>query len=468
MSMPTSTMPQLLHPCAKLLLGLCIFLASAAADAAEPTRDEAQRLTTTAEKSLDDWGGRREALDEARRLLDRAITLSPDHAEAYRQYARAHIRWSELDSAGREESLQRAEQALDRALLIDPEFGNAQSLRAHLYNLQQRPKDAAAALDEAERLGADDPWLPTIRADLFLQDDRYEEALSLCRKIRDENPDFRRLVANAEGCMKEALVRLDRLDEAEQLYQEPAEQTDATGEDISQHAYFLLCFRNQPDRAMKVADRALRRSDPHMSRLIYLASMYYAWAKLQNSGAETEAAEAWKQLERMPVEDPASVMHGTCGMDETGIEVLRALRDTHRAILVEPMIAVMAAAERAPKDFQAAFVMEVRSGAMVQGESFINSEQDYRDPRTLIARFTPDAVAAFVGRHGQTPDRYFAGKQVTIVGYAQKRRIDFTTDGEPTGKYYFQTQIKVTEPWQVEIYEPKGGAAEEIPAEIDV
>ncbi len=41
-----------------------------------------------------------------------------------------------------------------------------------------------------------------------------------------------------------------------------------------------------------------------------------------------------------------------------------------------------------------------------------------------------------------------------MYGFARQRRIDFTHFDMPTGKYYYQTHIIVTEPDQVAIYDP--------------
>ena len=59
------------------------------------------------------------------------------------------------------------------------------------------------------------------------------------------------------------------------------------------------------------------------------------------------------------------------------------------------------------------------------GYVFLNSESDYRDPRSVTVRFTPEAATAYRARHGTDPDTALAGKTILVYGFARQVRIDF-------------------------------------------
>lgn len=121
---------------------------------------------------------------------------------------------------------------------------------------------------------------------------------------------------------------------------------------------------------------------------------------------------------------------------------------------VRPMTsveAVIAAAGASGAGVRGVFTITVRRAEAVGPRFFLNSEADYRDQRTLAIALHPRALPGLRARLGGDLRRAFLGKDVRVHGFARRERIDFTVNGRPTGKYYYQTHVAVTDARQVEV-----------------
>jgi hypothetical protein len=113
--------------------------------------------------------------------------------------------------------------------------------------------------------------------------------------------------------------------------------------------------------------------------------------------------------------------------------------------------AILAAADAAPRGVPGIFAMRVQATGVERGRTFLNSELDYRDQRNLTVAISWQAARALGARYGAAPDIFFRGKAIRVRGEARRVRIDFTDDGRPTGKYYYQTHVPVDSPDQIEV-----------------
>ena len=113
--------------------------------------------------------------------------------------------------------------------------------------------------------------------------------------------------------------------------------------------------------------------------------------------------------------------------------------------------AVIAAADAAPRGVAGNFALIVRRAEMVGPRLFLNSEEDYRDQRNLSIAIDPRALRGLRQRLGPDLKSALLGRDIRVRGLARRTRIDFTTNGRPTGKYYFQTHVAVTNPIQISI-----------------
>lgn len=115
-------------------------------------------------------------------------------------------------------------------------------------------------------------------------------------------------------------------------------------------------------------------------------------------------------------------------------------RDT--PLRLSPVQAVINAAEM-PEGVSGVFEMVVRATGRQGGLLYLNSETDYRDPRNLTIVVAPAEEEVLSVRLGGPVQTTILRKVIAVRGTAKKTRIDFITDGRPTGKYYFQTHLKL-------------------------
>ncbi len=118
---------------------------------------------------------------------------------------------------------------------------------------------------------------------------------------------------------------------------------------------------------------------------------------------------------------------------------------------LQPAQAIQLAAEAAPRGVTGTFVMRVQATGADGGRVYLNSEADYRDQRNLTIAITPVAAGALAARLGAPPAVALEGERIVVQGVATRVRIDFTIDGHPSGKYYYQTQVQVTDAAQIRV-----------------
>jgi tetratricopeptide (TPR) repeat protein len=436
-----------------LLAASCTFPAMLAAQNApeSPPQTIGERNALAhASTLLDRWTGEPGLLEEARSELEGVLASNPSSAEAYFLHARYDMDVAmrnavDYDQAG----LEVAERSLDRALSIEPGYVDAYILMGRLHNLQGRPEDAWSALQQARKLDAANPLLAVNEADLLMAKGRYSEALQRC-EAAVRAPAIRNFVrSHAEGCMIDAYTGMHRYDDVDAMYRSMLARDTTNPWSRGNYALFLLCTKQDADAAIRQATAALQLMDFGNARTTLAAALYARWAGLENAGRHDEAERAWAQADASTPGDPVRFANSRCGASQA-LPVLYALRRSGRASLVPPLAAVLLAAQAEGDGVPGVFALQVAATGHDDGEQFLDSEADYRDQRNLTVRYTADAVAAFRGKHGQDPETALKGRQVTVVGFARRVRIDFTHDGKPTGKYYYQTHVVVTDPAQVE------------------
>ena len=116
---------------------------------------------------------------------------------------------------------------------------------------------------------------------------------------------------------------------------------------------------------------------------------------------------------------------------------------------ISPIEAIIRAADSAPREVPGLFAFRVAATGRHGDRLYLNSEGDYRDQRNLTVSIEPQVIPLLRQRFGALPDAYLRGKWIEVRGAAQRVRILFTDDGRPTGKYYYQTHVRVTDPAQI-------------------
>ncbi|MEJ1096734.1 MULTISPECIES: hypothetical protein [unclassified Pseudoxanthomonas] len=399
-----------------------------------------QKDLDRAELLLDSWEGQGSGLEEARAELDRAIRVAPRSAEAYRLYARYYISSGHLRGDSFEPgSLEAAEKALDTALEIAPDYARAYVLQGHLYRLMGKPLQAKAALQKAEQLGTDDPWLHLNQAELLMQEDRQDAAVALYRKVLATNASPRTNSAAQSGLIA-YYNRNDRLADADALYRKKIAAEPTSAWSHGNYASFLLCWRDDAEKAIIEANKALNLMDYGMARLTLAAALYRKWATLALDRNKL-ADEPFAAARKVHPYGPAMAIEELCGGGLAVLPILEAMLLTGEGERIPAEVAGVLAAEEGGY-LPGVFVMEVKASGRDRGRLYLNSETDYRDARNLSVVITPDIEAAFKREHGSAPDEFLAGKKIVVLGAASQVKIYFTDGrGVPSDKYYYQTHV---------------------------
>ena len=118
---------------------------------------------------------------------------------------------------------------------------------------------------------------------------------------------------------------------------------------------------------------------------------------------------------------------------------------------ITPVEAVTMADQVAPKaGIFGDFELTVKVVGEDRGRFYLNSEEDYRDRNCLTIALSSEVAKTLVGDGGlQELKRTFEGKTIVVTGSARRVRVDFLTDGKPSGKYYYQVHAFVGHPRQI-------------------
>lgn len=441
------------------------FLAAGASWSAETapapatgTQESEAQAVLRAEALLDVWSVNPDDADgaQAKAVLDGVLVANAGSAAAHREYARYHIRQAWFGD--RAASLARAQASLDQARALSPSFAEAYVLQGHLDRLRNRPAEGRIALQKAEELGTSDPWLDLNWADILLDAGEYAAAVPRCQRVLKKSWPREVISTSAEQCLITAYFGLRRLDDAEAAYRAQIARRPQHPSPRTRYAAFLLCNRSQPENAIASATSLSALADYPSAREVVVAARYRLWAREVTAGHVLAAGQAWEEAIRASRVHPAAVVAKVCTHNAAAIPVLRAMRDVRRGELLSPMLAVLAAAELADEDasegFAGIFAFKVAASGRQSDNIYLNSQADYRDQRNLSVRFTAKSAEAFHALHGGDPDTVLDGKWITVVGIARRTRVDFSTGGLPTGRYYYQTQVSVSDAADVRIEEP--------------
>ncbi|AXK72195.1 hypothetical protein DWG18_07795 [Lysobacter sp. TY2-98] len=419
----------------------------AAMPASSPPETDPDILEAT--RLMDHWGGDGAVLAKVRSLLAAALERNPKSSRAYRRLARVEMLDAmETSDHYDEAGLARAQKALDRAIELEPTKGDAFVLRSDIDRLQRRFEESEVALKHAEALGSDAGLVAQSRAFLLQAQGRYAEAIPLCERAKGDDGEPN------NGCLMDSYEGLGRVDDVERLHKAFIAAHPDSAWNHGNYGHFLLCTRDRPDDAERELMAALERMDYGLAHRHLAAARYRQWSLAYRKGDGAAAERAWASAQAALPGDPAQILDDSCNEDWV-LPVLKTLRDARRGTVLPPVAAVLVAAEKAPYAFAGIFALEAKGGALLGGSAFLNSESDYRDQRCLTIEFTPEAVARYRQKHGSDPKQDLTGKTLLVAGFAKRVRIDFMNEMRmPSGAFYYQTHVIITDPDQVSVVDP--------------
>lgn len=256
---------------------------------------------------------KKDETEAAIRLLEEAIEIDPNFAEAFAQLARVYIRmaFNFSEGADRQRFLENAEVAIEGALDLKPDlaeghfargqllwthskgFPHEQAIRSYKRSLQSNPK-----ADETYHqlsmiyghIGLLDEALETVNRALDINPNntmarfrvsnylawqcRSEEALAVLKTVpRDVSPFL------VDRVRAEALIQLGRLDEAAALTERHLKKNPADeGGSFTSVSGLILARRGEVEEAGKVIDRCslMERGFGHFHHTAYNIASAYA------------------------------------------------------------------------------------------------------------------------------------------------------------------------------------------------
>lgn len=122
----------------------------------------------------------------------------------------------------------------------------------------------------------------------------------------------------------------------------------------------------------------------------------------------------------------------------------------------DTMEIIRSAAESAPKGVNGEYLLTIKTTGKQGNLVFLNTELDYRDQRNVTVALTPNVIVQLRNKYGlspeQSPEQFFVNKRTLVKGKAERIKVDFiSSSNNPSGKYYYQTHIRVSKMSQIEI-----------------
>lgn len=118
----------------------------------------------------------------------------------------------------------------------------------------------------------------------------------------------------------------------------------------------------------------------------------------------------------------------------------------------DTMEIIRKAAASAPTGVKGEYVLSIKAAGKQGAVVYLNTELDYRDQRNVVVALHPNIIPQLAAQYGVTAEEFFIGKTIRVNGDAQRVRIDFiNAQRKPSGKYYFQTHIRISNPTQIEV-----------------
>jgi hypothetical protein len=122
--------------------------------------------------------------------------------------------------------------------------------------------------------------------------------------------------------------------------------------------------------------------------------------------------------------------------------------------VLEAADAVKAVEEAPSEGVRGQFVLTVKAIGSTDARTFFNSELDYRDQTNLTVAMSKQ-MAQQVEKRLNVPLMDIKNRRIIVSGVAKRVRVIILLEnGQATGKYYYQTHVKVDQATQLEFLTP--------------
>lgn len=119
---------------------------------------------------------------------------------------------------------------------------------------------------------------------------------------------------------------------------------------------------------------------------------------------------------------------------------------------IRALDAVRQSIERPHAPLEAQWIeMDVCGSGEDGAHGFLNSVRDYRSRDSLNVELLPTVRARLEQRLGDDPIAVLRGQRIAVFGPVRQVQINLYEGGVPTGRYYFQTQMRLASASHLEV-----------------
>lgn len=248
-----------------------------------------EEVLTRAIKLID--GGDRMGVDSAKRMLEHVLTKDPRNDPAYIELARVAMRlnWGP-------EGLQQARSLLDSALQIRPDSANARILLGYVLAHQGKHQAAEALLAETAKVPQKNLWLWTNWGEVLAMQGKHDLALEKYRRAVSFPPTgdtYDRARMDAYRRLLRMHKERDDVQAMEAMHKQRLADYGPSNCHGAEYAWFLLVHRGDIGAAIEQGRAALASSCDDFDAREVLGMAYYArWADIKQPARQEALHQA--------------------------------------------------------------------------------------------------------------------------------------------------------------------------------
>jgi len=254
--------------------------------------DNAASLTEKAAVLLDNYSGDTRQLIVAKSTLVKAIRLEPAYPQAHVELARYYIKSGHINYRNFQPgTLQAAEQSLNTALELDPNHANAYVLLGHLYMLMGKEKEARKALEKAETIGTDNPWLHMNWADVLEWEGKHDKKMAHYRLLIEQGTVNNNALAKAYRGLINYHNERKEYQISRKMHQDIIDLDPKNAWSRGSYGFDLLHIMGDADSSIEQYKSALSLMNYGAGRF-GLANAYLGkWAKLVETNTDSKVSD---------------------------------------------------------------------------------------------------------------------------------------------------------------------------------
>lgn len=280
---------------------------------------EQEQVVGKAIALLDSNTGDMDELQLAADGLQQVLDANPRHVQAHIEMARFYLKFGCTSDSCEPEFSMRADDELDAALRIDPGSANAFVLRGILRLYEMRLDESLEALDQAEKIGTDNPWLYMNYASTYLKMHDWDKALAslekLERQISEGKKVPRKIVLYMHSLMTDAYEKKKNYSSADLHYRKIIVMDPGSSYARGNYAGFLLWKIGDIDGSIAEATKALELMNYPLAHYVLGQAQYAKWAQLRKSDPGHAKLFFIKARENLP-DIGFAITNGSCSLGQ--------------------------------------------------------------------------------------------------------------------------------------------------------